>query len=85
MIVCRSCGASIEWAITPNGKKMPLDKEPVADGNILVEMRTNCHRWPSLKLTIKSKSFAQANSTGQPHLPFKLINVQTGFALGAND
>jgi hypothetical protein len=22
---CRSCGASIEWWITPKGKKMPMD------------------------------------------------------------
>ena len=25
---CRSCGAAILWAVTPNGKKMPLDAEP---------------------------------------------------------
>jgi hypothetical protein len=22
---CRACGASIQWAVTPAGKKMPLD------------------------------------------------------------
>lgn len=26
---CRSCGASIYWCRTPNGKAMPLDPEPV--------------------------------------------------------
>lgn len=25
---CRSCGASIYWCRTPNGKAMPLDPEP---------------------------------------------------------
>lgn len=27
---CRSCNAEIIWAITENGKKIPLDAEPVA-------------------------------------------------------
>lgn len=28
MSACRSCGAPIIWAITENGKRMPLDAEP---------------------------------------------------------
>lgn len=31
---CRSCDAPIRWAITVNGRKMPLDHEPVWDGNV---------------------------------------------------
>lgn len=27
---CRSCGASIVWVTTTNGKKMPVDADPVA-------------------------------------------------------
>lgn len=30
MSQCRSCGAEIIWATTENGKRMPLDAEPVA-------------------------------------------------------
>jgi hypothetical protein len=30
---CRSCGAAIRWATTVNGKRMPVDDEPVPDGN----------------------------------------------------
>lgn len=26
--ICRSCGASIIWAITKNGKRIPLDAKP---------------------------------------------------------
>jgi len=26
---CRGCDAGIVWALTPRGKKMPLDAEPV--------------------------------------------------------
>jgi hypothetical protein len=32
--VCRSCHASIEWAYTVNGKLIPLDAEPVTEGNL---------------------------------------------------
>ncbi len=31
---CRSCRAEIVWANTPNGKLIPLDAEPTADGNV---------------------------------------------------
>lgn len=30
MSSCRSCNAPIIWAITENGKRMPLDAEPFA-------------------------------------------------------
>ena len=33
---CRSCGAAIVWAKTTTGKSMPLDAEPVPDGNIVL-------------------------------------------------
>jgi hypothetical protein len=29
---CRSCGAALLWAITPKGKRMPLDAAPVEGG-----------------------------------------------------
>lgn len=34
MSSCRSCGAPIEWARTPKGKRIPLDVEPRPDGNL---------------------------------------------------
>lgn len=34
---CRSCGAPIIWAHTPNGKSMPLDAEPDPTGNIVLD------------------------------------------------
>lgn len=36
---CRSCGAPVEWCVTENGKRMPVDAEPVEDGNLVVEMQ----------------------------------------------
>lgn len=35
MAKCRSCNAPIEWALTENGKKMPLDRRPDPKGNII--------------------------------------------------
>jgi hypothetical protein len=31
---CKSCGAPIRWERTVNGKPIPLDPEPVEDGNL---------------------------------------------------
>lgn len=31
---CRSCQAAVLWAVTHNGKRMPVDAEPVEGGNI---------------------------------------------------
>lgn len=31
---CRSCAASIVWALTDAEKAMPIDPKPAADGNV---------------------------------------------------
>lgn len=31
---CRSCGAPVIWAVTTSLSKMPVDAEPVEDGNV---------------------------------------------------
>lgn len=36
---CKSCGAKVIWCVTVNGKKMPVDTEPVHNGNILLRRR----------------------------------------------
>jgi len=33
---CRSCGAPVVWAVTPEGRRMPVDAEPVDGGNVLL-------------------------------------------------
>lgn len=35
MSACRSCPAVIRWVINTNGKRVPLDPEPVEAGNIV--------------------------------------------------
>jgi hypothetical protein len=37
MAACRSCKAPIFWALTPNGRRIPLDAEPVDGGNIVLD------------------------------------------------
>lgn len=36
MDTCRSCGAPITWARTSKGKRIPLDPDPVENGNVVV-------------------------------------------------
>lgn len=36
---CGSCGAEFFWATTPNGRGMPVDVTPAADGNVAVVFR----------------------------------------------
>ncbi|MFD3431133.1 hypothetical protein [Nocardia fluminea] len=33
---CRSCSAPIAWRRTAEGKRIPLDPEPVAGGNLMI-------------------------------------------------
>lgn len=37
MSACDSCGAQITWALTTNGKKMPIDSAPCDNGNLVLE------------------------------------------------
>lgn len=36
MSECRSCAASILWCLGSNGKSMPVDIEPVPEGNVMI-------------------------------------------------
>jgi hypothetical protein len=33
---CDSCKAPLKWAVTRKGHRMPLDPEPVPDGNLVL-------------------------------------------------
>lgn len=34
---CSSCNAEIWWAVTPAGKRMPVDVQPVEGGNVVMD------------------------------------------------
>ncbi len=36
---CRSCHAPVRWAVTANGKRIPVDADPMAEGgNLLLSL-----------------------------------------------
>ena len=37
--VCASCKAPVLWVLTENGKRMPVDSEPVTHGNLVLSHR----------------------------------------------
>ena len=40
---CRACQAVIRWAKTENGKPIPMDPDPVPDGNYVVSTQGVAH------------------------------------------
>jgi hypothetical protein len=36
---CKSCSAPVIWATTTRGKAMPVDPDPVVEGNLVLEAR----------------------------------------------
>lgn len=36
MSTCRSCAERVVWAVTSNGRRMPVDAEPSPMGNVLL-------------------------------------------------
>ena len=37
MSACRKCAARIVWAVTERGKSMPVNRDPVENGNLVLE------------------------------------------------
>src|SRR5215831_1401482 len=52
---CKSCAAPIYWAVTQKGRNIPIDKQPVPDGNIRLEPR---HALPSIAIVVNDDSRA---------------------------
>lgn len=55
---CRDCGAHILWARSETGKRIPVDHEPSAEGNLLLVSTENG------KLLALAKRWIIANSRG---------------------
>jgi hypothetical protein len=51
---CRSCDAPVLWARTEKGRRIPLDPEPVENGNIVLRER---HEAIPLALAIPPAAF----------------------------
>ena len=35
--ICNSCHQPVWWKLTSNGKRMPIDPDPVPDGNLILD------------------------------------------------
>lgn len=53
---CRSCGAAIIWAETANGKRMPVDAEPVIPKGLFVLTEQTDRSMPPLATSAASLS-----------------------------
>jgi hypothetical protein len=60
MSVCRSCGAEIKWALTVNGKRMPLDAEPIkpAPGTFILGDGTDGYQYATAAVPVYQSHFA---------------------------
>lgn len=65
---CRSCGAPITWAATATGKRMPVDRDPHPDGNVVLRPR---ERGEGLLATVigaaDRASVGRAHQLHRPH------------------
>lgn len=51
---CKSCDAQIVWAVTENGRRMPVDADPVPAGTILLR-HLNVGEPPVAHVTTKTE------------------------------
>lgn len=61
---CRSCGAPLQWAITPSGKPQPIDVEPSERGNVLLIAPQPMLR--IMAIVLSGDALKQARASGQP-------------------
>jgi hypothetical protein len=39
---CKACGAAIVWAVTSNGRRMPVDADPIPGPNVRLNADGTC-------------------------------------------
>lgn len=61
---CRSCNAPILWAITPKGRRMPLDPEPTPEGNLRLTPIPD--RTPLVGKPLTGEDLEAAQASGEP-------------------
>lgn len=64
MTRCKTCDAELEWAITPAGKRMPLDSRSAAEGTVLVLAPRGLGE--KLAITLSGEGLALARKHGLP-------------------
>jgi hypothetical protein len=56
---CGSCEAPVIWALTINGRRMPVDPEVTKSGNVVLTDRTHLHRPPLATVLAAAKRFGR--------------------------
>lgn len=49
-VECRTCGALMFWAVTPAGRRMPVDAGPTPDGTLVLSLHHDASGRPELHL-----------------------------------
>lgn len=65
MSTCRSCGATIEWAITAKGHRIPLDPGDHDNGNIIVDNRGQATYVADRDRPLRRSHFASCPNAGR--------------------
>lgn len=64
---CQSCGAPLVWVTTPSGGRMPLNRSPTADGNVLIVSTPLGAIGVTLSKDALAKARAEAVNLRLPH------------------
>jgi len=56
---CESCPAPIIWAVTRNGRRMPVDRDPVKTGNVALTDRTHLGQPPLAEVLAAARCFGR--------------------------
>jgi len=67
MAQCRSCGARIIWALTPAGRRMPIDAAPADGGNVILHMPREPGAEPTCTVVGKHSQPALFGDDGPRH------------------
>lgn len=62
---CRSCDEPIEWAVTTNGKRIPLDLGEYEDGNIILDASGVAHVVVAPALPLRRSHFVSCPNAEQ--------------------
>lgn len=63
---CRTCNAEIVWALTTNGRRIPLDVSPASNGNVALKPDGTCEVYSAAQL-----------ASAQPRTPLRLSHFAT--------
>jgi hypothetical protein len=63
---CESCHAEIIWALTARAVRMPVDRYPVADGNVQLTA-TGCGLPPQARVLTVAQQFGKKGTLHRSH------------------